>query len=78
MLEYGVSPHAFNEGVRKLMRRSATVVLIAVCGAAVLLIVAAGNSQPPDKVGLSTPVQVAGGFAALIASPSSPPPSRST
>lgn len=49
------------------MRRSATVVLIAVCGAAVLLIVAAGNSQAPAESGVSTPAQVAGGFAALIA-----------
>jgi len=49
------------------MRRTATLILIAVCGAVLLLIAAAGNAWKPEHSGMATSAQATGGFAALIA-----------
>ncbi len=49
------------------MRRTATLILIAVCGAVLLLIAAAGNASKPEHFGMATSAQATGGFAALIA-----------
>lgn len=49
------------------MRRTATLILVAVCGAVLLLIAAAGNAWKPEHAGMATYAQVTGGFAALIA-----------
>ncbi len=58
---------AFPEEVRARMRRTATLLLIAVCGAVLLLIAAAGSAGKPAHAGMASSAQVTGGFAALIA-----------